>query len=243
MATQSAPVLITRPRDEAEALAKALTARFGARVRPVVTPLIAPRFLTPLIPDLPYAAVVFTSAQAVEGARLLHRKLPELAWCVGRKTAAVARAAGFDARSADGDGDVHALTTAILERPPGGRVLYLRGVNTHGNLLEKLNSSGIAADEAIVYAQEPQAMSPEAASFLSSDIDLIVPLFSSRTATLLRAAAPPVIVARLHLAAMSAAVAAAVADLPLSAKVIARHPDLDNMLDAVETLLADLPAP
>ena len=241
MATQSAPVLITRPRDEAEALAKALTARFGARVRPVVTPLIAPRFLTPLIPDLPYAAVVFTSAQAVEGARLLQRKLPELAWCVGRKTAAVARAAGFDAHSADGD--VHALTTAILERPPGGRVLYLRGVNTHGNLLEKLNSSGIAADESIVYAQEPQALSPEADSLLSSDVDLIVPLFSSSTATLLRAAVPPVIVARLHLAAMSAAVAAAVADLPLSAKVIARHPDLDNMLDAVETLLADLPAP
>jgi hypothetical protein len=42
---------------------------------------------------------------------------------------------------------------------------------------------------------------------------------------------------------MSAAVAEALADLPSSAKVIARHPDADAMLDAVETLLAGLPAP
>ena len=117
-------------------------------------------------------------------------------------------------------------------------LLYLRGVDTNGNLLERLRSSGLNADEAIVYTQEPQALSDEASALLSSNVDLIVPLFSPRTATLFRAAVPPIIVARLHLAAMSAAVAAAVADLPLSAKVIARHPDLDNMLDAVETLLA-----
>jgi uroporphyrinogen-III synthase len=241
MAIQSAPVLVTRPQAEAEAFSKALNARFGARVRPVVTPLIAPRFLTPLIPARTYAAVVFTSAQAVEGANRLSLKLPKLAWCVGRKTAAVARAAGFDAHSPDGD--VEALAKVILDNPPNGRILYLRGVDTSGNLLEKLHSSGLGADEAIVYAQEPQALSQEASSLLSSDIDLIVPLFSPRTATLLRSAVPPTIVARLHLAAMSGAVAAAVADLPRSALVIARHPDADSMLDAVETLLAGLPAP
>jgi uroporphyrinogen-III synthase len=241
MATQSAPVLITRPQAEAEALAKALAARFGARVRPVVTPLISPRFLTPVIPDQPYAAVIFTSAQAVPAANRLSIKLPKLAWCVGRKTAAVARAAGFDAQSADGD--VEALAKALLDNPPHGGVLYLRGVDTNGNLLEKLRSFGLNADEAVVYTQEPQALSDEASALLSSEVDLIVPLFSPRTATLFRAAVPPIIVARLHLAAMSAAVAAGVADLPLCAKVIARRPDLDNMLDAVETLLADLPAP
>ena len=241
MATQSAPVLVTRPQAEAVALAKALVARYGARVRPVVTPLIAPRYLTPVIPDKSYAAVVFTSAQAVEGANRLSLKLPKLAWCVGRKTGTVARAGGFDAHSPEGD--VEALAKAILDSPPNGRILYLRGVDTHGNLLEKLHSSGLGADEAIVYAQEPQALSPEATSLLSRDVDLIVPLFSPRTATLFRSAVPPTIVARLHLAAMSDAVAAAVADLPLAAQVIARHPDAESMLEAVESLLARLPAP
>jgi uroporphyrinogen-III synthase len=234
MATQSAPVLVTRPLAEAAAFARALTARFGARVRPVVAPLIAPRFMTPEIPAHHYAAVAFTSAQAVEGAMRLGIQLPRLAWCVGRKTAAVASAAGFDARSADGD--LQALVRSILDSPPDGRILYLRGVDTHGNLLDKLNSSGINSDEAIVYQQVPQPLSPEALALLSTDVDLIVPLFSPRTAALFRSSF-------LHLAAMSAAVAEQVADLPLSSQVVARQPDGDSMLDAVETLLARLPAP
>lgn len=241
MATQSAPVLVTRPLAEAAAFARALTARFGARVRPVVAPLIAPRFMTPEIPAHHYAAVAFTSAQAVEGAVRLGIHLPRLAWCVGRKTAAVATAAGFDARSADGD--VQALVRAILDSPPDGRILYLRGVDTHGNLLDKLNSSGINSDEAIVYQQVPQPLSSEALALLSTDVDLIVPLFSPRTAALFRSSFSPSARARLHLAAMSAAVAEQVADLPLSSQVVARQPDADSMLDAVETLLARLPAP
>lgn len=241
MATQSAPVLVTRPLADAEAFARTLTARFGARVRPVVAPLIAPRFMTPQIPAHSYAAVIFTSAQAVEGAVRLGMPLPRLAWCVGRKTAAVANAAGFDARSADRD--VQALVQAILDHPPDGRILYLRGVNTHGNLLERLNSSGISADEAIVYQQVPQPLSEAAIALLSADVDLIVPLFSPRTAALFKAAIPSTARARLHLVAMSAAVAEQVSGLPLASQVVARHPDADSMLDAVETLLARLPAP
>lgn len=241
MARQSTPVLVTRPQAEAEAFAAALSARFGDRVRPIVSPLLAPRNLTPAIPVRDYAAVIFTSAQAVEASRLLGRGLPRLAWCVGQKTAQVATAAGFQARSADGDAED--LARCLLKDPPDGRILYLRGVDTRGNLLEFLTSFGLQVDVAIVYAQEPQPLSPAALSLLSAPGDLLVPLFSPRTASLFRAALPPGSPARLHLAAMSAAVAEPLAGLPHAALCIARRPDGPAMLDAVDSLLAGLPAP
>jgi uroporphyrinogen-III synthase len=244
MARQSAPgipVLVTRPQAEGEAFAAALTARFGDRVRPVVAPLIAPRFLTPVIPAHDYSAVVFTSAQAVVGACRLGVPLPRLAWCVGRRTASVATAAGFDARSADGD--VDRLAEAIISAPTKGRILYLRGVDTRGNLLEKLGSSGVHADVEIVYVQEHQPLTGEAIQLLVTPAPLIVPLFSPRTAMLFRQAVPPGAQAQLHIAAMSVGVAEALADLPCASLVIANHPDAASMVASVETLLAGLPAP
>ncbi len=235
------PVLITRPRTEAEAFATALAARFGTRLRPIVAPLIAPRYLTPEVPVHPWAAVAFTSAHAVEGARRLSLPLPRQAWCVGRKTADVARAAGFQAQSADGT--VDDLVSAILKAPQNGRILYLRGVDTRGNLLEKLQSSGVDTEVAIVYAQAPQPLSPQALDLLRRDAAVIVPLFSPRTALLFRTALPADLRANLHIATMSAAVAETLDGLPRRALAVARHPDAPGMLDAVESLLATLAPP
>ena len=244
MARQSEPqipVLVTRPKAAGEAFAVALTARFGPRVRPVLSPLIAPRLLTPPIPDQDYAAVVFTSAQAVEGARRLGVPLPSRAWCVGRKTAQIATAAGFDARSTDGDAET--LAKAILADPPNGRLLYLRGVDTRGNLLEILESFGIKTDVAIVYTQDPCRITFEALSLLRSADPVLIPLFSPRTTALFRAELPPDSSAKLHIAAMSGAVAEALGDLPRAALTIARQPDAPRMLDAVESLLVGLTPP
>lgn len=244
MARQSAPaipVLITRPQAEGETFAASLATRFGARVRPVVAPLLAPRFLSPSIPAETYAAVVFTSAQAVATSRKLGLDLPHRAWCVGHRTAAAASASGFEAVSAGGDAD--ALIDAILADPPNGRILYLRGVDTRGNIWERLRNSGVDTDVAIVYAQDAQPLNAEAVSLVSQPDDLIVPLFSPRTATLFRAALPAHFRARLHLAAMSAAVAQPLSDLPHANLVVAASPDAPAMLDAVESLLAGLPAP
>jgi uroporphyrinogen-III synthase len=241
MATQSAPILVTRPLAEGEAFAKALTTRFGARLRPVLSPLLAPRNLTPLLPDGDYAAVVFTSAQAVHAARPMTASLPKLAWCVGRKTAEAATAAGFQSNSADGDAE--ALVTAIAAAPPSGSILYLRGVDTSSNILVRLKNLGIHVDEAVVYVQEPQPLTPETLTLLREPVDVIVPLFSPRTARLFRAALPDNTQARLHIAAMSGNVAEALGDLPHAALTVAIHPDAPAMLDAVETLLVRLPPP
>lgn len=235
------PVLLTRPRAESEGFAAALTARFGDRLRPAISPLIAPRYLTPEIPAGNHVAVVFTSAHGVEGARRLGVELPRVAWCVGRKTAAAATAAGFLARSADGAADD--LVQMIMSDPPDGRILYLRGVDTTGNILEKLRYSCVTADVAIVYAQEPQPLSAEAIRLLQSRGTVLVPLFSPRTARLFREALPSDHGAQLHIAAMSVSVSEALSDLRHARLAIARHPDAEGMIDAVESLLADMPAP
>lgn len=241
MARQSTPVLVTRPQAEAEAFAATLSERFGAQVRPVVTPLLAPTYLRPELPSADYGAVIFTSAHAVEGARRLGGPLPRTAWCVGRKTAAVAAAAGFHPISADGD--VDALATLLLADPPNGRILYSRGVDTTGNLLEILNNNGVTTDVAIVYRQDPLPLSDEAMTHLQTPGAVIVPLFSARTAQIFLSALPEPLRARLHVAAMSSAVARVVERVPLSALSVARTPDAPGMLGAVESLLVRLPAP
>ena len=240
-ASPGIPVLVTRPRDQGEGFARKLTARFGARVRPLVTPLMTPEYLAPTLPDGPFDAVIFTSAHGVEGARRLGVQLPRLAWCVGRSTAARAAAAGFETRSSDGD--VSDLVAALLAVPERARFLYLRGVDTAGDLENTLISKGISALSLQVYLQKAIPLGEESLALLAQPGPVVVPLFSPRSATLFAKALPTETRADLLVAAMSEAVATAAASLPRLTVVTAARPDAEAMLDAVETLLAAAPLP
>ena len=235
------PVLLTRPEAEARTFALALESRFGAAVRPVVAPLMAPRFLAPDLPEGDFDAVVFTSAQGVKAARHLRLALPHQAFCVGRKTALAAEAAGFQAMSSERDAD--ALVRMILAARPGERILYLRGVDTRGEVAERLNAAGVNTESAVVYRQEPQALGLAGTALLQRPGPVIVPLFSSRSAELFRRAVPPEARASLFLAAMSQAVADSLGNLPRVALKIAPRPNAENMLDAVGNLLDLVPPP
>lgn len=235
------PVLVTRPRDQGEGFARKLIARFGDRVRPLIAPLMAPEYLAPPVPEGPFDAVIFTSAHGVEGARRLGVPLPRLAWCVGRSTAAKAAEAGFETRSSDGD--VNDLAAALLDAPERGRFLYLRGVDTAGELDKVLIANGIAALSLQVYLQKAIPLAGEAVTLLREARPVLVPLFSPRSARLFASALPPDTRAGLYLAAMSDVVAAAARDLPRLTLVTAARPDAEAMLDAVETLLAAIPSP
>lgn len=235
------PVLVTRPRAQAESFARKLTARFGSRVRPVVAPLMAPEFLSPPMPNGPFAAVIFTSAQGVEGAVRLRANLPRLAYCVGRATAAAAAAAGFDAKSSDGD--VSDLAATLVSGPEMGRFLYLRGVDTAGDLENKLISNNISVLSLQVYLQRSLPLEGESLLLLRHPGPVILPLFSPRSALIFRDARPADARADLRIVAMSEAVATAASGIPHSALIIAARPDADAMLDAVESLLAAAPLP
>jgi uroporphyrinogen-III synthase len=235
------PVLVTRPRDQGETFAQKLTARFGARIRPLIAPLMAPEYLAPALPEGPFDAVIFTSAHGVEGARRLGVPLPRLAWCVGRSTAAKATAAGFETRSSDGDASD--LVAALLAAPERGRFLYIRGVDTVGDVENALISQGISTLSLQVYLQRAIPLEEEARALLCQSDPVLVPLFSPRSAQLFADALPADTRASFLIAAMSEAVATAAARLPRQTLVTAARPDAEAMLDAVETLLAATPLP
>lgn len=232
---QSLPVLLTRPREQAEAFAKALADRFGTQVQPILSPLMAPVYLAPSLPEGDFGGVIFTSVTGVAAALALNQPLPRRAYCVGRKTAEVARSAGFDATSTDGDAEV--LLASLLVQPPDGRLLHLRGHAARGDLARRLTAAGIPTGEAVVYRQDPLPLTAEAVTLLQTPGPVILPLFSPRSAVLLAKALPVGMKARLYLATLSPAVTDATAALPHAALIAAKRPDADAMLDAVGTLI------
>ncbi|MCX7286735.1 MAG: uroporphyrinogen-III synthase [Rhodobacterales bacterium] len=234
-AQPAVPVLISRPLAEGQAFAASLSLRLGDRVRALVSPLMAVEYLSPDLPAGPFAAVIFTSAAGVAAAERLQSDLPSRAFCVGAKTAEQARSAGFSAVSADGDAD--ALTELVLAANPGGRLLHLRGMDTRGEVAEKLNSAGIETESRVVYRQTAQPLAPEARALLQNDGPVVVPLFSPRSARLFADAFPEDARAGLYLVAMSPAVADVAAALPHRALVVALRPDAKAMLDAVAKVL------
>ena len=242
MATQSSPdpvpVLLTRPDDQSRAFATALHLRFGDSLRPFLSPLMRPDYLSPDLPPDPFTAVIFTSLHGVRASLPWRARLPRLAWCVGARTAHEAQAAGFQARAADGDAE--SLVAAILADPPSGPLLHLRGEDQRGDVAQRLTHAGHPTQAAIVYRQAPQPLSPQAAELLRRPGVVIVPLFSPRSAELLLAALPSPTLADLSIAAISAATAQV---WPQGAATVARRPDADAMLEAVGNLIAAAPPP
>lgn len=223
------PVLITRPEPQASRFAAELSARLGDSVRAVVSPLMAPVFLSPSLPDA--AALVLTSESAVQALPGLRGPLPKRAFCVGGRTAEAARSAGLEAISAEGD--AKALAALILSGPIDGPLLWLRGDDTAGDLAGTLDRVGVRLEQALVYRQDPRPLSPEAQALLREQGPVIVPLFSPRTARLFTGAATEG-TAALHLCSLSAAVDQAASALAARSRTIANRPTGDALLADVE---------
>ncbi len=232
------PVLLTRPMPQATRFGSAVSARFGTHVRSIITPIMRPVFLSAILPNKPYSAVLFTSEVAVEAARLLSKAghvFPSDAICVGAQTARAAMAEGYKAQSANGDAD--ALLAYIIAAGITGPLLHLHGRDTRGDLGERLNLAGIETVSVSVYQQIPQPLSAEALETLREEGPVILPLFSPRSATLLARALPANRKARVLIAAMSTAVGDAAAPIRPQEMRCAEHPDAEAMLDTIQRLL------
>lgn len=144
-------LLVTRPLPDGERTAQTLRTQGHTAA---VTPLMRIEPVAAEIGPGPFAAVLFTSANAP---RMLenhpHRAalLDLPVFTVGRASAAAARAAGFGTvSSADGDaGDLLRLVVA------GGRpplpLLYLAGEDRAGDLTGALAEHGVRAKTAVIY--------------------------------------------------------------------------------------------
>lgn len=225
------PVLLTRPEAQATRFAAQLTDRFGARVSSVVSPLLAPRYLLPTVPDLPWIGIILTSETGAQAAHGMPG-LPKTAYCVGDRTAEAAASFGFHPISAQGDAE--ALIALILRKAKTGPLLHVHGAETRGDVAQRLSARGLQTESAIAYDQEERPLTAEAARLLHGHDPVLVPLFSPRTALLFAGAANQA-TAPLLIAALSPAVGQS---CPPGAYIrIAARPDAGAMLDAIGQML------
>lgn len=201
----------------------------------VIAPVVEIRGL-PGAPGLDgFAGTIFTSENGV--AALGGEGRGRRAWCVGERTAAAAREAGFDAVAAGGDAG--ALVAAVIASGERGPFLHARGRETRGEVAERLRAAGIDCEETVVYEQVSLPLSPEAQALLKRDAPVLVPLFSPMSATRLAAALAGIALrAPLLVAAMSPAVAEAWTGPAPLRLAVARKPDAPAMLDALKGLTA-----
>jgi uroporphyrinogen-III synthase len=225
-------LLLTRP-----AAASARTRAAVELARPGVVVVESPVMEIARVPfavgEIP-GGVILTSENGAEVAAGLGLPEGTVAWCVGDRTAEVARAAGL--RDISADGDAEALLRLILSAPEAGPLLHLRGEHARGDIVPRLRAAGRAARDAVVYRQVELPLTAGARAALGGSAPVVVPLYSPRSAAILARQGP--FAAPLRVVAMSGAVARAATALGPESIVQIDNPDGRAMLSAILGLLA-----
>lgn len=175
-------ILITRPEEDAEPLAKELSLR---GFQPVVAPMLSIRQIPDASLDLVgIRGLLFTSANGVRAFATNSDRRDYVAWCVGGATAATARKLGFkEVRTADGD--VKALAELVIRNtsPTDGALLHAAGSKRAGDLAGLLSREGYTICRAVLYEAVPARVLPQnAADALKAGTVRAALFFSPRTA-------------------------------------------------------------
>jgi uroporphyrinogen-III synthase len=189
-------------------------------------------------PD-PSAGLILTSENAVAAAAVLAPG--RRAWCVGPRTALVAKQAGLLVHHSDG-GDAAALVAALLASDDRGPLVHLRGAEARGDIAARLTEAGVSCVELVVYEQVTRKLGDPARDLLARPGPVLVPLFSPRSAARLAREITELgpIRARLRPVAISAAAAEAWTGPDRGVVPLAARPDAQAMIGA---LLAAARAP
>lgn len=212
-------------------LAAEARARLGAGWPIVISPLMQTVWRDVALDLAGVEALIFTSETAVRAFCRLSGRRDLPAWCVGGRTAAVAGAEGFSVTI--GPGEAEGLAATIRQEGAARRFLWPHGAHRSKDLAILLDPAGIETVSVEVYTQGARPLTDEARALLSRPGDVILPLFSVRSARLLHQALDGGVVARLRVAAISAPVAAVVAEAGFGPAVVAVRPDADAMLAAI----------
>jgi uroporphyrinogen-III synthase len=225
--TPEPTLLLTRPRAASERFAAACRRRWP-KAEVVIAPLMEIVPTDEPAPGGDYAGMIFTSSNSVAFAGP-GNGVP--AWCVGERTAAAAKRAGFASVMA---GETAAdLVTFLAQARPGGRILHPHGVHQRGDVAERLTGAGLDVQGHAVYDQRRLPAGPEFAVALRRP-RVIVPLFSPRSAALFADAARPFLepgaVDGPWIVAMSPAVRDALPSGWRQTATVSERPDADAMV-------------
>lgn len=230
------PLLITRPAAQAERFAGQVRAALGPDVPIVISPIlrIEPR---PVTLDLTgMAGLILTSENAVRSLSGHSGVSGRIAYCVGDRTAAAARALGLQAHSAGGAAPD--LVDMIRQAAPMERLLFPRGAHSRGHVADELAAAGIKVEEVVTYDQIANPLNAEAKRLAAGAIPIVAPLFSPRSAKALGEALGDA-QAPLHLVSLSPAVDAAWSGPAPASRHIAKQPEIRAVLPLLAAIYAD----
>jgi uroporphyrinogen-III synthase len=233
-------VLVTRPRDEAEALAAQLEVM---GFEPLIEPLIDIRSIADARIDWTNAqAVAFTSANGVRADAVASLPRSLTVFAVGKATAVAARAAGFGT-VIEGSGTVEGLASLVVEhcQPVEGKVIHVSGSVVARDFSALLSASGLTVERAMVYEAVP------AISLVSQTLDRLVHntvdialFFSPRTArtfvSLMTGAGLADKMISVTALTLSEAVAGALSPLVFATTMVAERPTTESLLAQLTSL-------
>jgi uroporphyrinogen-III synthase len=234
--------LLTRPREEADALAEALAAR---GVSAQVEPMMEIR-LREGAPDLAgVQAVLCTSANGVRALARVSPKRGLPIFAVGDATATRARALGFTAvESAAGNSTDLARLAAERLQPGEGRLVHVCGSEVSGDLAGGLRQRGFAVERCVLYeARAIAALSAAASNALASSAIDFALFFSPRTAAIFVRLADAAGIAHacqtITALSISAAADAALRAVHWRERRVAERPDQSALLALLDRIIAE----
>jgi uroporphyrinogen-III synthase len=226
----AATVLITRPQPAANAFAEDLTKRLPQDASVLISPLMEIENIHDGLPNPnAYPTWAITSALAIDFLANSEGAGTSLCYCVGDATTDKAREAGLNAYK--GGDTAQLLSEAVIAGAPDVPIFYARGRHVSFDLAHALNSASLTTDEAIVYDQLEKPLSEEAIAALLHDEEVVLPLFSARSATLFFENCPKI--ARPRIVAISQNVADLVPENQARDLLIAHKPNASAMADAI----------
>jgi uroporphyrinogen-III synthase len=230
-------LLVTRPRDDAEAFASMLRLRGHEAV---VAPLMEVHFIPgPLVPCEGVQGVLATSANGIRAFAGRTERRDLTVYAVGPQTAEAARSEGF-ANVVNSHGDSAQLVEMVVREadPKNGMLLHAAGAETAGRVRQALAAHGFFVETVVLYEALPVSQLPAVAQEALRDGSLDgVLLFSPRSAkifsTLVAEAKLTEHCARLVAFCISAATAEALTPLTFARLAVAGTPNQDAILDLI----------
>lgn len=229
-AMTQATLLITRPLASALHFKAELPQDLQRTAKIVISPLLE-IVSTGVQPDTTtYAGVIFTSANAVG---LMSEGAGKPAFCVGSVTAEHAKVAGWRVLAQELNADD--LVARIAGTDAGGPLMHLAGRHRRGDIAARLTARGIETDVEVLYDQKSMPLSAQARALFEGEGQILVPLFSPRTATKFVEQAPHM--RGVTVVCISDVVAKRCQGAGVASVITVPSPTRSQMLMAVEKLL------